>query len=692
MKLPKPSEEQANILVSFLSGYNIIVDSVAGSGKTTTVLHCSTRTKKSILMLTYNRRLKEECRSKAANIPNLEVHSYHSLAYRYYKPGYYHDSDISDILTEDIRPLYPICFDIIVLDEQQDMKPLYASLIKKLLKDSGRKVQIMVIGDEYQNIYAYAGSDSRYLTMADKVFARYTDRSWRRHKISISYRLNNQTASFINTHFFKHNRINTIRSGCRPVYICASPFETSLYVSLINNLVYERGYDPSDIFILAPSIKLSSPITRLENRLVKMGYNVYCNPKPADNYTSGLCTRGKIKISTIHQTKGLECKICILFGFDDTYYKYYGGPHSPGKFNVLYVALTRATDLTIVIHGHYDIIPGQGPLLLPEDQDPLRLLDMNQLDSTARIYMPYNRIKKVSTGYIKRSGRPRAKNVADLVDELTLDQIDKLKEYIVVTKHIKPTRQYSIIPEVKIPNKSVNKDKYPYIYESVSDLYGSAIPLYYEASTTSDLSMLYNYPDPTIKPVYDGYSEDLPEYTQAFQDIVESRNYTRANLLFIADFDHAVLSNLTNRLVKLGLDYSWADLSLFELGYHHLSEYIQVESGPDQPLYEQLYIKEIGGTALVGRVDIVDQYLWEIKFTTELTDQNLLQLALYCYIYPDSITHDCWKDAKLGRLFNIRTGELIEVQVDISDEVIYDILTPNDVQLVDDITFMLENE
>ena len=68
-------------------GFNVIVDSCAGSGKTTTVLHLAkAMPQKNMLLLTYNSRLKEETRGsvKSLDLSNLECHSYHACCQKYF--------------------------------------------------------------------------------------------------------------------------------------------------------------------------------------------------------------------------------------------------------------------------------------------------------------------------------------------------------------------------------------------------------------------------------------------------------------------------------------------------------------------------------------------------------------------------------------------------------------------------------
>ena len=60
ISLPEPSLEQSEIIKA-IRKYNVLVDSVAGAGKTTTVcLIGKNQPSKKILLLTYNKRLKHE--------------------------------------------------------------------------------------------------------------------------------------------------------------------------------------------------------------------------------------------------------------------------------------------------------------------------------------------------------------------------------------------------------------------------------------------------------------------------------------------------------------------------------------------------------------------------------------------------------------------------------------------------------
>jgi hypothetical protein len=83
--IPPPSEEQLAIVENLGRGFNVIVNSVAGSGKTTTSLHVAKGNsflRPETLLLTYNARLKDETRMRAKAMGlhrNMEVHSFHAF-------------------------------------------------------------------------------------------------------------------------------------------------------------------------------------------------------------------------------------------------------------------------------------------------------------------------------------------------------------------------------------------------------------------------------------------------------------------------------------------------------------------------------------------------------------------------------------------------------------------------------------
>ena len=100
------SEEQTIVLNNTKSGHNSVVDAVAGSGKSTTILSIAAKmVSKKFIQFTYNSMLRHEIKEKTdqLNISNLDIHTYHSLAVKYYNSSAYTDTGIRHILTHNTK-------------------------------------------------------------------------------------------------------------------------------------------------------------------------------------------------------------------------------------------------------------------------------------------------------------------------------------------------------------------------------------------------------------------------------------------------------------------------------------------------------------------------------------------------------------------------------------------------------------
>ena len=107
-------EQQAISLA--LNDSNVIADSVAGSGKTTTILHIAKDYfHQNILLLTYNRRLRleTEYKAKKLGLVNLDVNNYHSFAVKLYNKKCFTDRALMNYLDKNPIPLKPFTYSIL---------------------------------------------------------------------------------------------------------------------------------------------------------------------------------------------------------------------------------------------------------------------------------------------------------------------------------------------------------------------------------------------------------------------------------------------------------------------------------------------------------------------------------------------------------------------------------------------------
>ena len=369
-ELKSPTKEQKKI-INEIENNNLIVSAVAGSGKTTTSLHIAkTYEKLNILLLTYNRKLSDETNEKKnkLNLNNLEVCTFHSFLKRKYIPykntGLVDDDIIEKELIKNKRKAENLNYDIIIIDEAQDMKKIYYRLICRIMFDNQNKnASIALFGDPRQSIYEFLESDDRYLIKADKIF-NINNKKWNtKLRLSQSFRMTVPMVNFINKNLLNLNENNKIisdkTSDFLVDYIYDNVFNSkNLYHHL--EPVFQK-YKPGEIFVLAPSLKPSSsnsnyskPIHYFENflKMVKKK-SVYVPNSDSDTTfnNSDLDIDNKIVFLSFHQAKGLERKVVIVFNFDNSYFTYNQPEKNPNFCpNEMYVAVTRATELLIVIH------------------------------------------------------------------------------------------------------------------------------------------------------------------------------------------------------------------------------------------------------------------------------------------------------------------------------------------------------
>ena len=646
-KLCEPSIEQQAIIDAVVAGDNVIVDSVAGSGKTTTILHIGQVSKdKKILVLTYNAKLKIETREKAISLglTNMEIHSYHAFGVKYYDHRCHTDPGIISVLKDNKKPKMSFGYDLILLDEQQDMTNLYYELVKKIIRDmtSKNNVQIACFGDIYQNIYSFKGSDDRYLSFADKLYTSSTSRNWKHLRISESFRITKQMCTFVNKHLLGNNRIISNKDGNSKVrYIICDTFTNTPYDEFRRYV--EAGYKLDDIFILAPSIKKGkhdSPIRMLENRIVRSGLACYV-PVSDEEKIDEQVIQNKVVFSTFHQVKGLERKVVLVFNFDESYFDYYGRDLLKTQCpNIIYVALTRAKECMTLFH-HY------------ENEYMSCLLDKYSIGSTCSLVE-----RRECLGIKKTMEAPLELSVTELIKNMGIEIIDYAINSI----------DYKIIqgPEksVDIPLKIQTSHN---TYENVSEINGVAIPAIYEYISHKKVTII----DQLRKLIGRLSITHRQNYTR----ITSKDKMTVGDILYLANLYNSIVSGYIFKTEQIK-EYKWLEnkplkVCLERLGFvvsRDNTEYeVSVESEEiifNRRLVGILDILEISNVANTATVcdsaTVYSKTVWELKCVSHITNEHILQLAIYSWIVENM---DKYKDVKKNyKLFNIYTNEIIEIE------------------------------
>ena len=615
MQLPNISDEQLSVIEGLSQNNNIIVDSVAGSGKTTCNLHIAKSFPLlNILLLTYNAKLKLETREKVSKlkIDNLETQSYHSFCVKHYDKKCYTDTTLTTILDTD-QPLFdPINYDIIIIDEAQDMSYLYYQLVCKIYKDNRKQAKICIVGDKFQSIFQFNGADERFITMAEKLF-NFNEWTWKTCKLSTSFRITSQMSSFINHCMLKDERIMSSKiSIYKPRYLLCSFNSTLIFEEVIYYI--SLGYKPEDIFILAPSIKSKSeksPIRILENRIkVDTNFNVYAASE--NEKIDSDIIKEKIVFATFHQTKGLERKVTIVLSFDESYFKFFNKNASTLKCpNELYVAVTRGIERLTLVHINTNKY--------------LPFLEKNELEKYCHI-----------VGLIKEKTDDRrttqiTTNPTELLSHLPSNVLDECMALLNIETIRPPCEKIHFSSKTK----KISKDS---TCESVSELTGVAIPTYYELQMKGVMN-IYNILITTRFPNVYADRKVNREIRSKLEKICIEK-LTSEDLLFIVNCWDCSKSNLLFKMYQIK-KYDWLPQNKLLQCIDRLSS-LQIPTNAkfelqydvptinSQPYYVTICDIRL---ALRGYVDCLDDCnLYEFKCVSELSVEHHLQLAIYMYM------------------------------------------------------------
>lgn len=472
------SFEQNNIISHIMAGHNMIIDSISGSGKTMIIKHiASAINNKKILVVTYNSFLKLETRHKC----NVPVETYHSLHYKYYK-NTYTDHDMLLTINNTQNVTISEQYDIIIIDEAQDMTTLYLSFIKKFISDMGRRIQLILMGDVRQCIYKY--KDPNMLSFVTDHRTMWPDYEFIRADLNMSYRLTPHMTGFINEcSLTSPNHKNHISShtNSTKVHIYIGNFKQYVQKLVKHINKYVRVYGCGEIFILIPSVKYyASKI--LENSLVDGGHKCFVPSSDDFNYNTNITD--KIVFCTYHQSKGRERKVVIMLAFD----RYHN--NGPVLSNLQYVALTRASK-ELVCCG----CPSPPMFFNPLSQH-CNIMYYNVYDLEENNDIP--NIKFIS--------------VTDMTKIITLDILKYITFFNEVSSH-----------EIFTINE-MSPQPLPITYnsESISDITGVSIPIWWFTNKNRDISEWMRKVTKTLtkKSGYKSRILQLPDYNWLSSDIL----------------------------------------------------------------------------------------------------------------------------------------------------------------------------
>lgn len=664
--LPEPNAEQQAVIDAGCDFLSCVVQATPGSGKSTVCLMTAkANPDKKFLLLTFNSALKTELRQKVLelNILNVDVESYHSFCVKHVDSSCCRDEGLVQMIYgKRFKALSkPYDYDGVFIDETQDMTLLYYLTVVMILKSNSNsnkdKVQLFFSGDKRQCIYEFKGSDSRFLTFADRLFEEFTSTEWKKIELTFTQRFGPLTCAFVNNVFFRGEQV------CRPApgldlkgevkprfVVCDFEDEIRIY-NIIVDLIERHGY--SKIYIMAKSVKnrfknehISNIANALVNRYkVAVSFDEGSEESGGDNVD---CRYGKIVISTDHKVKG-GTQICAV-KFIDTNKKSLSALEVP---NEVFVGCTRHRLELVLLHDLKSPIPSYmdvEALRVHADVEGMEKLDVKEE-------------KEIVVGEKKKIAIQKSVT-NDIVSFIPTDVGMKIMSALNL-KHVVNVN-VGKAHHLRFKSTQAIRENDQEFHEPVSAINGIAIPAMLEAKVQKKcyiLDKLLNNNRYKNNAILKAVKKGIEEGDESYLNI--------KYFLFIANlwqsyenkFDHLpkqIPFKFHNWIKQKDALKALSMLEACGLGeagcvYEHpLSAHIET------PFSDKIW-------NICGRLDAIakDGTLVEIKCSSEFQTDHALQLLSYAWLvsknkYNDSRISKC----KKFKLFYVCTGESYEFEFD----------------------------
>lgn len=277
-------------------------------------------------------------------------------------------SDMINLAVKELknnRKLYSELYDHILIDEYQDISTQRYELIKNLM-DKNSSCKLFCVGDDWQSIMGFAGSNLDFFIHFEKYFDHPV-----RTDLTKNYR-SIQSIVEVGANIIKNNKEGQIKkktiannNESKPILVYSSLHQKEYYVPYYEQIAkhcldkikeyYDTGgYSYGDFMILlriAQKPKLRNFITEYATRL-----NIPISEEP----DKPNC----VHIMSVHKSKGLQARVVLILNVDKDLYGFPCELESPEIFEpaiknndglreqeerrLFYVAVTRAKEEVIM--------------------------------------------------------------------------------------------------------------------------------------------------------------------------------------------------------------------------------------------------------------------------------------------------------------------------------------------------------
>lgn len=332
--LPPPSAEQIASLDVWRAGGNQVCVATAGAGKSTLLLHACAASTEPVLIVTYNKALQTEMDANLTR-PHM-CFTFHGLASSYYAVAP-DDAALHAILDSGARMKRPLGFTRVCIDEAQDLKAVYVSLLTAMI--DVERVQWLIVGDPTQLLNDFDHDDPACISFMERPADSFgRARQWTRTRLGTSRRLTEPVVRVANA-MLDESFQRVIAGGLcapQPVHICTTdPYDCADIVAKWVRAVRDR-VPAATIMVLVARRRGNAAVSSIVNTLARRGIGVYVHGHDCEASAHA----SKVTIVSWHSAKGLQCDASVVVGVEDS------SAHNP-----LHVALTRSRQHMLIINN-----------------------------------------------------------------------------------------------------------------------------------------------------------------------------------------------------------------------------------------------------------------------------------------------------------------------------------------------------
>jgi hypothetical protein len=674
--------EQLDAVEDFLAGDNVTIRANYGSGKTTTIMHAYNEVERvggQALCMVYNSSMKLEMRSRVSVESRAYVHTIHSAA-----QYFFHDvngstdhgilkalkAKVSDDGTVRLRNVTHV-----MIDEAQDLKPLFYDFIRKLVRTikrlSASEPTIMLVGDVAQEVNRWNHADSRFLSLAPHLG--YNTKRWKIHELTKTFRCPQEVVL-----------ANNLITGLKVVPHKSASVDGKSKPRLgrcdlrkkgVDNRAYKRirewldeGYEYEDILVLVPSLKKGSMAAKLQHVLGRQKIPTYQPNSDDKEPGDDSYLKGKIRFCTYHACKGLESPCVLAISFDSAAKWLHNGYDDFDLAPPYHVAMTRCKERLTLLQHH--------------ESPDLRAFQNVGLERMAEIF----NLESYDADHIETPVvNDRPIDVTKFIDTLTSTSIQEAVDILDVQK-------FEYAPFCNAPGR-VPSTSHKSAVEDVSSLNGYIAEIFTASLFKvpfKEVPAMMNMMVPGIAGrildlSFDQRMDMRLEFASTKEDITTELAVKTATIA--AMVHHFKENGFTTHLHQIRDKYWWTEEYRQEVFKVVTDAMDHVDPGWSAWSWgmERLCRGTVKGYDVVGRADFYSykNAVVELKYTSAYKNSHLIQLLIYAHCLNAPTGTECV-------LINCRTGECCRYVLtkSITEKAIDVLKVQSELQRISDIEFL----